>query len=81
MQHSDEVRRMLLAVRSVLDQMRPTAFSRNFEDLANVVALGLWEPGQTGRTKRVDLMPFGSDAMRTGNSPGFALNKTNYLRN
>lgn len=81
MQHSDEVRRTLLAVRSVLDQVRPTAFSRNFEDLANVVMLGLWEPGQTGRTKRVDLVPLGSDAMRTGKRPGFALDKSSYLRN
>lgn len=81
MQHNDEVRRTLLAIRSVLDQVQPTAFSRNFEDLASVIALGLWEPEQAGRVQRTNVMRFGPDTMRTGKSLPFAMNKSTYLRN
>jgi hypothetical protein len=80
MQHNDQTRATLLAIGSVLDQMRPSAFSRNFEDLANLVRLGLWEPEPPRGMGYVLTMHFEPDLPDAGKTLTGAANRVSYLR-
>jgi hypothetical protein len=64
MPRDPNMRKILLTIRSVLDDAKPAIRSPNFDALADLVKLGLWEPKRAKPVDRTNVGRVGAEVIR-----------------
>lgn len=80
MPRDPNMRKILLTIRSVLDDAKPAIRSPNFDALADLVKLGLWEPKRAKPVDRANVGRASADVTRPDNDFADASTQVGHLQ-